>query len=160
MNGINRDASSSTAATAHSCLASMARGRARLRTLMAAGLLLFGAGCATAPDSIAPVPVDIVQGKLVELWGVSAARTEAGLVVSGSVTRQRGPNRPFNEHLHAETISASGSVLEARDVPWNSVASLRTRHSATFRTTFDPSSGDEIVRVRLKVVAGAIHFED
>jgi hypothetical protein len=160
MDDINRDAWSSTTETGQSCLAPMEQERAILRTLMAAGVLLFVAGCATAPDSVAPVPVDVVQGKLVKLWGVSSDRTEAGLVVSGSVTRQRVPNRPFNEHLHAESVNAFGSVLEAQNVPWNSIVSLRTQHSATFKTTFWPSGGEDIARVRLKVVAGAIHFED
>jgi len=160
MEGINRDAGSPTVETRHSCLALVAGVRARWKTLVATGVMSFVAGCATAPVSIAPVPVDIVQGKLVELWGVSSTRTDTGVDVSGSVTRPAGPNRPFNEHLHAETISQSGAVLEARDVPWNSIASLRARHSATFRTTFASPNGDAIARVRLKVVAGAVHFSD
>lgn len=128
--------------------------------LLAVAVLLLTTSCATSPPSIGPVPVEIVQGELVELWGVSSARTEAGVEVSGSVTRQRGPNRPFNEHLHAEAIDPSGATLEARDVPWNSITSLRTRHAATFATTFAPSQGETISSVRLKVVAGAVHFSD
>ena len=157
---VSFDANSEPLEVGHSNLAYAWRGSRRWKTLVAAGVLSFVAGCATAPVSIAPVPVDIVQGKLVELWGVSSTRTDIGVDVSGSVTRPRGPNKPFNEHLHAETISQSGAVIEARDVPWNSIASLRTRHSATFRTTFASSNGDPIARVRLKVVAGAVHFSD
>jgi hypothetical protein len=136
------------------------RGSRRWKALMATGVLLLGAACATPSPSIGSVPVDIVQGELVELWGVSSTRTDRGVEVSGSVTRPAGPNRPFNEHLHAETINLSGTVLEARAVPWNSIASLRTRRSATFSTTFGSSNGGAIARVRLKVVAGAVHFSD
>ena len=160
MEGINRDAGSPTVETRHSCLALVAGVRARWKTLMATGVLLLGAACATPSPSIGSVPVDIVQGELVELWGVSSTRTDTGVDVSGSVTRPRGPNKPFNEHLHAETISQSGAILEAREVPWNSIASLRARRSATFRTTFASPNGDAIARVRLKVVAGAVHFSD
>lgn len=144
----------------HSDFARQLKGCRRWKTLMATGVLLLAAACATSSPSMGSVPVEILQGELVELWGVSSARTEAGVEVSGSVTRQRGPNRPFNEHLHAEAIDPSGAILEARDVPWNSIASLRTRHAATFATTFAPSQGDTISSVRLKVVAGAVHFSD
>jgi hypothetical protein len=154
------DARSEPLEVGHSSLAPALRGSHGWKSLMATSVLLLATACATASPSIGSVPVEIVQGELVELWGVSSTRTNAGVEVSGSVTRQRGPNRPFNEHLHAETISSSGAVLEAREVPWNSIASLRTRHSATFRTTFASSNGGAIARVRLKVVAGAVHFSD
>jgi hypothetical protein len=157
---VSFDANSEPLEVGHSNHAYALRGRRGWKTLMATGVLLLGAACATPSPSIGSVPVDIVQGELVELWGVSSTRTDTGVDVSGSVTRPRGPNKPFNEHLHAETISQSGAVLEARDVPWNSIASLRTRHSATFRTTFASPNGDAIARVRLKVVAGAVHFSD
>lgn len=144
----------------HANRAHALRGSPGWKKLMAAGVLLLATACATPAPSIGSVPVDIVQGELVELWGVSSARVTAGVEVRGSVTRPRGPNRPFNEHLHAETINESGAILEAREVPWNSIASLRTRHSATFSTTFASPNGDAIARVRLKVVAGAVHFSD
>jgi hypothetical protein len=130
------------------------------KALMAFGVLSLAASCATPSSSEGTVPVEIVQGELVKLWGVSSQRTDGGVEVTGSVTRQRGPNGPFNEHLHAEAINPSGDILSAQDVPWNSIASLRTRHYATFRTTFGLSNGDAIARVRLKVVTGAVHFSD
>ena len=126
----------------------------------AVAMLALAGSCATTPPSGVAVPFEVTQGELVELWGVSAVRSGKGVDVSGSVTRPRGPNRPFNEHLHAEAISPSNVVLEARDVPWNSITSLRVRHSATFTATFMSPDSETIARIRLKVVPGAVHFSD
>lgn len=157
---VSRDPSREHLKPKHSTLLQAERRAAPWKALMAFGVLSLAASCATPSPSEGTVPVEIVQGQLVKLWGVSSQRTDSGVEVSGSVTRPRGPNRPFNEHLHAEAINPSGDILEAQDVPWNSIASLRTRHSATFRTTFGSSNGDAIARVRLKVVTGAVHFSD
>lgn len=160
MSKVGLDAISAAPRAGHSSMAQALRGSPARKGLFATSVLLLATACATSSPSMQSVPVDIVQGELVELWGVSSTRTEAGVEVSGAVTRPRGPNRPFNEHLHAEAINTSGAILEAQDVPWNSIASLRARHSATFRTTFASPNGEAIARVRLKVVAGAVHFSD
>lgn len=90
--------------------------------------------------------MEIVQGEMIELWGVTAERTESGVKIVGNAMRRQLPNRPFNEHLHTEAFDASGQVAETQDVPWNSIASLRTRRTATFNATFDAAS-DDAVRV-------------
>lgn len=131
-----------------------------LQTLFAAVAFMGAASCVSAPAAGPSVPLEIVQGEMIELWGVTAQRTVSGVKVVGNAMRRQGPNKPFNEHLHAEALDASGQVAEAQDVPWNSIASLRARRTATFSTTFDTPSVGDVSRVRVKVVPGAVHFTD
>lgn len=131
-----------------------------LRAAFMAAAFTAVASCVTAPTGGVSIPVELGQGELVEVWGVSANRFQDGVRVNGSATRRFLPNRPFNEHLHVEAINGAGATVEERDVPWNSIVSLRTKRSATFDTTFATSNANDIARVRLKVVSGAVHFTD
>lgn len=125
---------------------------------IAVASLAWAASCASAPSVQNAVPVDLVQGEMIELWGVTASRTTEGLVVSGNAKQRLVPkNELLDEHLHAEAIGSDGRVLETRDVSWNSLASLRTRDRATFRTQFGTAMSAAISRVRMAVVSGRMH---
>jgi hypothetical protein len=125
---------------------------------IAAVSLAWTASCASAPSVQSAVSVDLVQGEMIELWGVTGWRTTDGLVVSGNAKQRLVPkNELLDEHLHAEAIGSDGQILETRDVSWNSLASLRTRDRATFRTHFDTAMSAAISRVRMAVVAGRVH---
>ena len=105
------------------------------------------------------MPVEIGEGRLVQLWSVQAERTPEGVKVSGLAARRPTPNRIAGEHLHAEAISGDGRVLQFKSVPWNSAASLRSRKSASFNAVFELGSSEAVARVRLTVVPGVVHGE-
>ena len=130
---------------------------ATMRKLIFASTLGLLASCTTAPTLQSPVPVELAQGEMVELWGVSAGWTTDGVFVSGNAKKRLIPNRPLNEHLHAEAIGTDGRVLEPRDVAWNSIVSLRARNSASFQTKFDAHVSKSISRIRMAVVGGILH---
>ena len=128
-----------------------------MRELIAAASLVLAASCASTPPIQGSIPVELVQGEMVELWGVSARQTTDGVAVSGNAQRRLTPNRPLNEHLHAEALGAGGQLLETRDVAWNSIVSLRTRKSASFRTEFGRDVSGEVASVRMIVKSGWPH---
>lgn len=139
---------------------SMRSGARVQRAVLVAAAYAAAAACATAPQAASSIAVEVGEGEQVELWGVAAKRTGTGIHLTGNAKRRLAPGRPLDEHLHAETISPTGEVIETRDVAWNSVPSLRTRRSATFSTTFEERVGVEVERVRLTVIPGAVHFAD
>lgn len=124
-----------------------------------AGTVLFSASCASAPAPEFVVPVEVGEGRLVQLWSVQAERTPEGVKVSGLAARRSTPNRIAGEHLHAEAIAGDGRVLQFKSVPWNSALSLRSRKSASFNAAFEPSGSEAIARIRLTVVTGLVHKE-
>ena len=127
-----------------------------MKTLIGLCVLVLATACVTTPVNENIIPVDVVHGQSIRLWSVSAERTPGGTKVVGFAARRQTPNEPVNEHLHAEAIGADGQVLQFNSVPWNSIVSLRTKKSASFQTAFGRESAS-LVRVRLSVVAGAIH---
>ncbi len=128
-----------------------------MKTLIALCGLVLATACVTAPVTQSIIPVDVVQGHSIHLWSVSAQRTPEGAKVVGFAARRETRNEPVNEHLHAEAIGADGQVLQFTSVPWNSLVSLRSKKSASFQTEFPPEIAGVLVRVRLSVVAGAMH---
>lgn len=124
-----------------------------------AGAVLLSASCASAPAPEFAVPVEVGQGRLVQLWSVQAERTPEGVKVSGLAARRPTPNRIAGEHLHAEAIGSDGRVLQFKSVPWNSAVSLRSRKSASFSAIFELSSSEAVGRVKLTVVPGSVHGE-
>jgi hypothetical protein len=130
-----------------------------MKVFIAVGAALVAASCATAPPPTDVVPVEIVQGKIVHLWSVSAARTLEGARVAGLASRRLTPNGPVNEHLHAEAMDSEGRVLMLTPVAWNSIISLRSKKSASFQTEFASTGAGSISHIRLSVIAGAVHRE-
>lgn len=130
-----------------------------MKHLILVSAAIFGASCATAPRSENVVPIELVQGQTIHLWGVSAERTPDGVKVSGFAAREPKPNGPVNEHLHADAIGARDIVLQSNPVPWNSLASLRSKKTGSFSTKFDTDTAVALERIKLVVVAGAIHTE-
>lgn len=118
---------------------------------------IFAASCASAPAPANVVPFEVVQGKIVHLWSVSAERGPTGIKVSGYAARRLTPNGPVSEHLHVDAIGGGGIVLQSKPVPWNSFVSLRSKKSTSFNTEFDDATAPVIASVRLAIVQGAIH---
>lgn len=118
--------------------------------------LVLATACATTPSTEDLIPVDVVQGQNVHLWGVIAERTPDGAEVFGYAARSQTRNELVSEHLHVETIGIDGQILQFNPVPWNSAASLRSRKSASFQASFGPESAS-LIRIRLTVVPGTIH---
>ena len=127
-----------------------------MKTLIVLCVSVLATACVTTPVTENVIPIDLVQGESIHLWSVSAERTPGGTKVVGFAARRQTPNEPVNEHLHAEAIGADGQIVQFNSVRWNSIVSLRTRKSASFQTVFGPESAS-LVRVKLSVVAGAIH---
>lgn len=128
-----------------------------MKSLIVSSVAILSAACTSAPDPYTSVPVDIVQGKLVRVWGTSGERIADGAKVTGYAKRRLAPNGAVNEHLHAEALAADGHVLEAKDVKWTTEASVRVKASTSFRTTFNSMPTGEPSRIRLRVVEGPTH---
>lgn len=128
-----------------------------MKLLIISVFAILPAACASAPDARTSVPVEIVQGKLVRVWGTSAALVADGAKVTGYAKRRVAPNGAVNEHLHAEAVAQDGRLLESKDVRWNTEASVRVKASTSFQTTFGSMPIGEPSRIRLRVVEGPAH---
>lgn len=131
-----------------------------MRALIVLPVAIALTGCVTGPDTQAILPVEIVQGKVVQIWGVSGVRTPDGAKITGHAKRRLAPNGAVNEHLHAEALAENGSLLESRNVKWNTPASVRVKASTSFQTTFASMPAGELSRVRLRIVEGPVHAVD
>ena len=121
-----------------------------------AGLLTFGLTACVSASHAAALPVELVQGRIVQLWNVAAEQTSEGVIVSGLVKRGRTPAGPVNEHLHADILDGEGRVLSTQDVRWNGFLSSRSMHSTRFSAKLTGAI-DASARIRVSVVPGSVH---
>jgi len=121
------------------------------------GAAIFLGACAIAAPLSSGLPVKLVQGDQLKLWGVEANHTADGITISGQVDRTALPRGPLREHVHVETLDATGQVLSVYDARIYPVTALRGRGTARLSSNLPPHIKAEDVNLQLRVVEGIPH---
>lgn len=117
----------------------------------------FLCSCATGAPPSTGLPVTLVQGDQLKLWGVKASRIPDGVSVTAQVDRTALPRGPLREHVHAEALGASGQVLTVQDAVIYPLVALRGKGTARVSSTLPDHAEADSLKVQLRVVEGAPH---
>lgn len=121
------------------------------------GAAIFLGACALAAPLSSGLPVKLVQGDQLKLWGVEANHSADGITISGQVDRTALPRGPLREHVHVETLDATGQVLSVQDAGIYPVTALRSRGTARLSSNLPPHIKAQDVNLQLRVVEGIPH---
>lgn len=113
--------------------------------------------CATGAPGSSGLPVTLVQGDQLKLWGAEASRIPDGVSVTAQVDRTALPRGPLREHVHAEALDASGQVLTVQDAAIYPLVALRGKGTARVSSTLQDHAEVDDLKVQLRVVEGAPH---
>lgn len=103
------------------------------------------------------LPVDVVNGPMVEVRGAFAERDESGLHARGWVKRKLGRFGPIRSHLHVEGLDAQGVPLKSLETQWRGNLPARPSSLAPFSANFSPLTAAQIKSVRISVQPGVRH---
>lgn len=126
----------------------------RFAVIASAALLC---SCATGAPPSTGLPVTLVQGDQLKLWGAEANRIADGVSVTAQVDRTALPRGPLREHVHVEALDASGQVLTVQDAAIYPLVALRGRGAARVSSTLQNHSAVDGLKFQLRVVDGAPH---
>ena len=119
--------------------------------------LLAAAACTTVTSSESLVPVKLVHGEQIKIWGVEARHDGQTIKLAGQVDRSALPRGPLREHVHVEVLNDVGVVVATQDAALYPFTSLREMGTARVSATIP---GDELGAggvLQLRVVDGVPH---
>lgn len=116
-------------------------------------------GFSPAAHARTPLPLAIVDGRDIELRGVSAQRDDSGVYAAGWVRRRAGNFGPVNAHVHVDALDTEGQTLQTIEACWMGTlpTSIRSQHAAIFRARFTPPISASLLSVRVSVEPGPRH---
>lgn len=119
--------------------------------------LLAAAACTTVTSSESLVPVKLVHGEQIKIWGVEARRDEQKVKLTGQVDRSALPRGPLREHVHVEVLNGAGVVIATQDAAIYPFTALREMGTARLSATIagDAVGADGVLQLR--VVDGVPH---
>lgn len=115
------------------------------------------AACTTVTSSETHVPVKLVHGEQLKIWGVEARNGEQTVTLTGQVDRTALPRGPLREHVHVEILNEAGAVLATQDAAMYPFIALREKGTARLSATISANAlgADEVLQLR--VVDGVPH---
>ena len=119
--------------------------------------LLAAAACTTVTSSESLVPVKLVHGEQIKIWGVEARHDGQTIKLAGQVDRSALPRGPLREHVHVEVLNDVGVVVATQDAALYPLTALRAMGTARLSASI---SGDTLVTegvLQLRVVDGVPH---
>lgn len=113
--------------------------------------------CATVTGSESIVPVQLVHGEQIKIWGVEARRDEQSVTLTGQVDRTALPRGPLRQHVHVEILNEAGAVLATEDAAMYPFIALREKGTARLSAAISANTlgADEVLQLR--VVDGVPH---
>ena len=88
-------------------------------------VVITAAACTTVTRSETFIPVQLVDGEQVKIWGVEARREDQSVKLTGQVTRGALPRGPLRQHVHVEILNPTGIVLASQDAAMYPFIALR-----------------------------------
>ena len=119
--------------------------------------LLAAAACTTVTSSESLVPVKLVHGEQIKIWGVEARHDGETIKLAGQVDRGALPRGPLREHVHVEVLNDVGVIVATQDAALHPFTALRAMGTARLSASI---SGDTLVAdgvLQLRVVDGIPH---
>ena len=119
--------------------------------------MLAVAACTTVTSSESRIPVQLVHGEQIKLWGVEARRADQTVKLTGQVDRTALPRGPLRQHVHVEILNPAGTVLATQDAALYPFTALREKGTARLSATVsaDALGTDDVLQLR--VVDGVPH---
>lgn len=116
------------------------------------------AACQTAPDMASQLPVRLVHGEQLKIWGVDAREEGGDIDVSGQVQRTALPRGPLREHVHLEVLDSAGAVIATEDAALYPFVALREQGgTASLNATTPAAPLADDGKLQLRVVSGVPH---
>jgi hypothetical protein len=128
-----------------------------MKKLIAAVSLSLVLSCASAPLGQNSLPVEVVQGDQLKLWGVEANLGSDTLDIDAQVNRMALPVGQLREHVHVEILDASGQIISEHDAHLYPVVALRSRGQAKLDLRLPSGSLPQGGKIRMRVVNGIPH---
>lgn len=119
--------------------------------------VLAVAACTTVTSSESRIPVQLVHGEQIKLWGVEARREEEGVTLTGQVTRGALPRGPLRQHVHVEILNPAGAMLVTQDAALYPFTALRKKGTARLSATVSADALGTDHVLQLRVVDGVPH---
>lgn len=115
------------------------------------------AACTTLTQSETHLPVQLVQGEQLKIWGVEARREEQSVKLSGQVDRSALPRGLLREHVHVEVLDNAGVVVATQDAALYPLTALRSMGTARLSATISGDALGACGVLQLRVVDGIPH---
>lgn len=115
------------------------------------------AACTTVTSSETLVPVQLVHGDQIKIWGVEARRDEQNVKVTGQVDRSALPRGPLRQHVHVEILDSAGAVVASQDATLYPFTALRAMGTARLSATISGDALASVGMLQLRVVDGIPH---